>query len=566
MSNTLQNIFIFDFEVDQYDWLVRFKYLGQDKWVNIHNSKDALVSFLKTEHASLFIGFNNKNYDDYIISAILNDRDPFEISKEIIVNGKKGWQTGLKRPSIATIDVKQDNFDNATLSLKEAEANMGLSIEESSVPFNMGRKWTYEETMEMAKYCGHDVEGTEKLFNMRADWLNTKSTLVNLEGFSKHELGDTNAQLTAKLLKAEKNTFNDDYIFDRPDDLDLGKYSNIIKKLSNGIPEDFGFEERLGNLNCKFGMGGLHGAEEKFISAPDKQYAFIDAEAYYPTIMICYNLLSRASKNKDGFISTFMKMREAERIGKEDARKAYKQVLVSTYGAMDNKYNKLYDPRARKNTAITGQLFLTDLIDKIEKYCNLVQVNTDGVLVEIKDLSALQTAVSVWENRTGFKMSWEFVDKIYQKDVNNYFARLTNGKIKVKGGYLKQSSDKWDGYSRNNMRVVDLALREYFDKGVDIEMFIKSHTNLNDFQLVVKAKDKMVETNHGQVLATHQKVNRLFATTNYLRGTFQGVPNIPNNIYVYNGNMMDINVNEINLDYGFYIDIAKKRLMDFGLQ
>ena len=51
---------------------------------------------------------------------------------------------------------------------------------------------------------------------------------------------------------------------------------------------------------------------------------------------------------------------------------------------MKDKNNPLYDPRQANRVCIYGQLLLTDLIEKLEPYCEITQSNTDGVLVKLK--------------------------------------------------------------------------------------------------------------------------------------------------------------------------------------
>lgn len=46
----------------------------------------------------------------------------------------------------------------------------------------------------------------------------------------------------------------------------------------------------------------------------------------------------------------------------------------STYGAMKDKFNALYDPLQANNVCVTGQLLLLDLIEHLEPYVDLVQL------------------------------------------------------------------------------------------------------------------------------------------------------------------------------------------------
>ena len=51
-----------------------------------------------------------------------------------------------------------------------------------------------------------------------------------------------------------------------------------------------------------------------------------------------------------------------------------KIILNSTYGAMKDKYNPMYDPRQANNVCVFGQLLLLDLIEHLEGHCDLIQL------------------------------------------------------------------------------------------------------------------------------------------------------------------------------------------------
>lgn len=575
-----RNILFFDFEVFKKDWMVCIKYHKQDKWINIHNNVNMLIQVLKQEKNSLWVGFNNHHYDDYILSALLANKDPFTISKNIVEEGKYGWQLGLTKPSIASIDVKQDNLDNLQLSLKEAEANMGLSIEETEVDFNLDRQLTPEELTQTLNYCHYDVIATEYIFNNRLDWVKAKLSLINDNGWPLNDVRKTSAQLTAKALGAlsKPKHYNDEFEYIVPQDLILGKYNELLNYFKTPLPPNINLTYNLANLECKFGVGGLHGAIPKFKSNNDSKYAFLDFTSYYPDMMIKRNYISRNMSSPDGYAKIFEQRVEAKRNGNADKAQALKMIIVTTYGAMDNKYNNLYDPKMRKHVSITGQLFLADLIDKVEPYINLIQVNTDGILVEILDEVKLKEVCNAYEQRTGFTLDWDYVDAFYQKDVNNYFAKLDNGEIKVKGSYLKQSNVKHPLFAKNHLRVIDLALNAYFDKGIDIETFIKSHNNIQDFQMVAKATrifdGGLVEYKNGEIRNEWGRVARVFATTNpqcgelfkLKKGSPHKVPNLPKQSFIWNKDIKDLKIEQINIDYQFYIDLVLNRINDFGIK
>ena len=84
------------------------------------------------------------------------------------------------------------------------------------------------------------------------------------------------------------------------------------------------------------------------------------------------------------------------------------------------------------NICINGQLLLIDLIEQIEKRfgdtCQLIQANTDGILVKLESPDLYDTYVSVckeWESRTGYELEHDIYQRVIQRDVNSYYQFFT---------------------------------------------------------------------------------------------------------------------------------------------
>ena len=100
---------LYDFEVFKYTWLVVFKEPGKEHIV-IVNDYDKLKSFYEENKNNIFVGYNNKHYDDFIFKGILSNLNPYKISEWIIENGKAGWNfPGIDRKyNIISLDLMQD--------------------------------------------------------------------------------------------------------------------------------------------------------------------------------------------------------------------------------------------------------------------------------------------------------------------------------------------------------------------------------------------------------------------------------------------------------------------------
>ena len=82
----------YDFEVFEYDWLVVLLDSKSRSEKVIVNDKDQLEKFYQANKYDIWVGFNNKGYDQYILKGILCDFKPKKISDFIITDGNPGWK------------------------------------------------------------------------------------------------------------------------------------------------------------------------------------------------------------------------------------------------------------------------------------------------------------------------------------------------------------------------------------------------------------------------------------------------------------------------------------------
>ena len=173
----------YDCEVFAYDWLVTLKDKETGVYTCIWNDNEALKMALSDD--CIYVGFNSKHYDQYIIKAIAAEFTPEEIKKvnDFIIAGGQGWQCPLLDGiyfRFSNVDIRDDTQQG--LSLKAIEGHLGMSVKESSVPFDIDRPLTPEEKAETEFYCKHDVDTAERLIDIRKDYLKNKINLGRLAG------------------------------------------------------------------------------------------------------------------------------------------------------------------------------------------------------------------------------------------------------------------------------------------------------------------------------------------------------------------------------------------------
>lgn len=502
-------LLFYDFEVFCEDWLVVVVDYTTKKECVIINDIDKLTSLYNKSKDCVFVGYNSRHYDQFIFKGLLDGQNPYRITKDLIENGKKGYQCVKNHYKYSL-----NNFDITTgfHSLKQLEAFMGIDIKESSVPFDIQRKLTQEEIYETVKYCRHDVLSTIEVFNNRKEEFESQVGLIEMYDLSLSDISKTKAQLSAHILGAKKVDRDDEWDITLPDNLILDKYSYVRDWfLTDEIQKPKAkLETEVYGVPHVFALGGIHGATKKRVY--DGIIGCWDVASLYPSTIIEYGLMSRNVNDP----SKYKEIRDLriEYKHKKDPRQApLKIVLNSTYGILNDKYSQMYDPRQAHLVCIYNQLFLLDLIEKIEIVCGenaeLIQSNTDGVYFQFKDLETLELAnieVAKWEKRTRYVMELDMAKKIIQRDVNNYILVTENGKVKSKGAVVKKLNPL-----DYDLPIVNKAVKAYLTEGVRIEDYINKCDDLIEFQKVCKlGSNYKYMLNGDEILPT--KVNRVFAS------------------------------------------------------
>ena len=598
--------FLFDFEVFRYDWIVDFKSVKYGVHYTIHNSKRELEEFVKRGNP-LFGGFNCKHYDNFIMKAILCGADN-ALVKEIndwIVSGHQGfdhWFIKQNKLWFDTFDLMDDMQKG--LSLKAIEGHLGMSIEETEVDFNIDRPLTEEELERTIKYCRHDVDATHELLKKRKPYLQNKLTLGRIKGLSDAKaLYMTNAKLTAVYLGAQKVSFDDERDYKYPSNLlrqyipgEVFAFFDQLHDPSISSLELFGGKDAkgrkikgkelifsIGDCKCKIGFGGIHGAIPCYReTATDKRtIRNKDVGSYYPHLVTIDGYCSRAMRDPKEYADMLERRMAAKKAGDKATNNALKLVCNTTYGAMLNAYNDLYDPRMGRAVCITGQLRLLELANHLVADCpslKIIQLNTDGIMVSLdnSDVETYEAITQEWQDRTGFELEEDFIQTIIQKDVNNYIEIPANGgEMKIKGGYFVRGIAKAGAWNiNNNATIVATAIIEYLAHDIPVEKTISDCQDIFAFQLIAKAGAKYAEAYH-TVDGKHipiQKVNRVYATADERYGKLskvkiteddeervQKIESLPEHCIIDNGNKLSIR----DIDKSFYVALAKKRINDF---
>lgn len=572
---------LFDFEVFKHDWLVVFKQPTKEHVV-IVNDYEALKEFYNENKNNIFVGYNNNHYDNFIMKAILNDINPYRVSKFIIEEKKNGWQFPNINKNIFfnSLDLMQDISGALGISLKEIESNLGMSIEESEVDFDIDRELTKEEIEETIFYCKHDVDATEKLMEVRADYIKSKLLLINTYELPMRCMSMTNAQLTAEVMNPRKKEYDDALNYTMPTNLKL-KDTSILSLYQSPLDKTQHLLKDICGVEHKLAFGGLHGAKENsYFNDADGEILNVDVASYYPSLIIKYGFVCRGIKNPKLYEEIYNQRIAWKKAG-DSRQAALKLVLNTFFGAMGHQYNKLYDPYQCNQICITGQLFLIDLLEKLNPYITLIQSNTDGVMFQTKHRAKCEEIVHEWEERTGMVMEFDNIQTVYQKDVNNYFVLMKNGEIKSKGAYVKNFGIKnkkgvlkesHGNFSSNSMTILDEAIVKNLLYKIPVEDIINNCNDPIRFQITTKKGPTFLYVVHeiGDAFVKVNNVNRVFATKDEKYGKLlkvkqngrkDTIASLPEHCLVYNKDVTTLDMNLIDKEW--YIKECKRRISDF---
>lgn len=578
-------IIVYDFEVLKFDWCVVWLDTETRKTYAIVNDVEKLFKFYEKYKNRIMVGYNSRSYDVWILKGILCGFDPYEITDWIINKHRKGFLFSRELNKFPLI-----NYDCSVgfRSLKELEAFQGHDIQESNIPFDIDRKLTDWEMKDLLKYCKHDVMETFSVFIETQVDFESHMGLIKEYNLDLYYVNKTSTQLSAVILGASKITRDDEFEISTPDVLQLGKYDWVREWYMDWAKNERNYETmelktEVGGIPHVFGIGGIHGAVKNYMGEGD--YLMADVESYYPALLIEFGYLSRNVSHPE----KFREIRDERLILKEnnDPRQLpRKLVLNKASGGAKDKYNQLYDPLQSNNACVTGQLLLVDLIDKLEGRCELIQSNTDGILIKLfdkKDRDEIINLSNEWCDRTGMKLKFDSVSKVIQRDVNNYIIVFENGKIKRKGAVVKELS-----ILDNDLPIVNRAVVNYLTNNIPVISTINASMRMIDFQKITKitskyeygfkedarGKEQFTDSNGKLYIGSYrrEKVHRCFASSDSNDGAFykkkktkgglDKTASTPIQCKIVNSDITEMKIPQW-LDRKWYCELAEKRIKEF---
>lgn len=619
----LKRLWFFDAEVFAHDSLFVFMNYDTKEEVSFHNCPaDDIDSWIRQVNPIL-CGYNCNNYDKHILRCWLGGMSPEELKQvnDHIIGGGNGYDIDI---GYIEVPLMWDLFNeiNPRKSLKECEGNLRLDITETTIPFDLPDKWNDQQYKEVLYYCRCDVKALFPLFEKLKNKYKSKYIISKLGGLDPdYGLSQTDANLTAKLLKAKKKTYDDNFIYTYPDVIDKSKipkealdyFDDIIahNDLNYSIEAP---EIEYRDILFQIGIGGGHGFKKKGHYFYDRRKSKRilcnwDFTSLYPNTVRIFGYSSRSQSNKQAYVDLLDMRMKAKKglltddflaplgLTNKDLNTGLKLPLNAYTGALRAQFNDLYDNLQGFSICTTGQLIIMQLIYDLEQVPTLemVSANTDAVMFEV-DPEYKEQADNIihdLEKRTGYEMEEDNIVRIIMRDVNNYCELLEVGendyKINYKGSVFESDSIaknldiKWnketetwstsftDAIKTNSRTICGEAILKQLMLDTPVEETINNCDDIFRFQVITHLGStyaKMIMEYPDGTIEELQRNNRIYAGIDKTQGKIYKVkPDgkkdslamCPTNPIVDNGNKLSIE----KINKMWYIKYAKQKISDF---
>lgn len=485
------------------------------------------------------VGFNNMGYDYPMLDHFLRNPEidaagMYERSQAIISGDR--FENTIWQPLIPQVDLYLiHHFNNRakSTSLKKLQFNMrSRNVENSPIPF--GQHLNYAEMDETLRYNAHDVLETEQFYiaskdkialreAINPDWMNQSDTGLGRKYFEREleargvstrrwddETGRKLPTGSPRPHGVQLGSVIFPYIhFDHPElrraldifravlvptqdfdtELDIEGLSPgaLSKKVfgvhAGAVWRSHSFE--LDGIEVTCGLGGIHASRDRKMILRDNHHAIVDLDvtSFYPNIAI-KNRIFPAHLGPifcDVYSELLARRLTAPKGSPENL--ALKLALNSVFGSAGSAYTCFYDPAWLLAITVNGQLLILKLAEWLLTVpgVRLIQLNTDGLTISVphEHRERVAAVAAQWSASCLMPLETNEYNRMWIRDVNNYLAEYTDGKVKRKGAY--QHDRDW--HQNHSMPVVRMAAEAAMLRGTPPAQFIGGHPDPWDFMM-----------------------------------------------------------------------------------
>jgi hypothetical protein len=578
-------LYSYNVKIYPHDWFVAVRNLSTNKGSVYHNDNASLISAVLQN--GVFCGWGSKTFDQYIIMGIHEGFSPEKLYllQDYLRSGQSYWQfPGLSNSGWRLQDTDLSD-DTSSYNIPMIAGHLNLPIPQYSVPENISRPLTKEEMGSVVDTTIQYNKVISDVASIRLPYLEAKEAIGNMAGQGLNGLRYTNARLSSILLGAgsKPRAYSDARNYRYPSNIRREYIPNELIDFINRIydktltdKEVFNGRKlvlNIGGCDITIANGGIHGSIPQYDSndlPSGRVLLILDVSGFYPSVIINNGYMSRSVNDPSVYASVVATRKQAKAEGNKKVSDPLKTVVNCASGSMLSPTNPLYDPLMGRSVIISGQLYLTELLNHLATDVSglkIVQGNTDGFTLECNesDVSSIFSIINEWQQRTGFVLEQvNDVSRIVQKDVNNYILLKNDGSITIKGGLKKGVSQTTDFKVNNNAPIVSEAVVNYIIHGVPIEKTISDCTDILKFQFISNPHNALrCFTVVNGVEQDLPLVNRIYASMNNSRGSVytlsvkgerSKIQGLPDHCIIDNNNELSIK----DIDKNFYITTACK--------
>lgn len=483
------------------------------------NDSQRIIHFLKF-NVDRMIGFNNIGFDYPVLHLLLkmghaDAATLYEKAQAIIsVQYERDFSHSVKpwEYEYPQIDLfKIHHFDNKarSTSLKALQFAMRMDTLED-LPIPVGTVLNDDQIEMLKQYNAHDVRATKLFYEHTKPMIAFREELTERYDFNYTNHNDTkigkqffiNALTSAgvkcydenrKPIQTPRETIAlKDCILpwlkfkheglNRIKDWLLDQTITDTRKAFADLSTDINGTEVI------FGLGGIHASVQNTVVKSTYGTSIIDLDvaSYYPNLAITNRFYPQHLSDKfcDVYSDLFERRKQTPKGSPENA--AYKLALNGVYGDSNNKYSVFFDPLFTMRVTLNGQLLLCKLADMLSSIPSLkiIQMNTDGITVAVdnKDMERFTKITDNWQQQLRLTLERNDYAGIFVRDVNNYIAVTTDGKVKRKGCYDYDKA--W--HQDHSALVIPKAAEQVLVYGKGIRETVENWEDPYDFLQLIK--------------------------------------------------------------------------------
>lgn len=459
--------------------------------------------------------FNGLSYDLPLIVAAIMGAKPARlksISDAIILRKQPAWR--VMRDFELAIPAKWDHID----IIEVAPGQSGLKIYGGrmhaptlqDLPIEPDEHVTPEQMEQLKAYCANDLHLTAGLFRTLRPQLDLRVSMSKQYGQDLRSKSDAQIAETVILSELSKVTGTryrapqtpDGYGFSYKDPgflefqtpelrathsrilserFTLSAYGQVqMPQWLRDAPIEFG------GAKYQLGIGGIHSCEKSQFVRATGGWIIEDRDvaSYYPNIILGQSLYpGQLGREFTRVYQSIVDRRiRAKREGDKVTADSLKLSINGSFGKLGSKYSALYSPDLLIQVTVTGQLALLMLIERLHLAgVRCISANTDGVVLHYPE-SLAPTVESIcfdWSLSTSYTLEATQYRAIGSRDVNNYVAVTTGGKVKGKGCFAQS------GLAKNpDGQIIYKAVAAQVAQGVPYKKTIRECEDIREFVAV----------------------------------------------------------------------------------